>query len=259
MTDRLLYQFGDSPCCMKVRMVQAYKGLNWKEQFIESWKFDHFQPNYLAINPYGIVPTLVDHGHVVTQSNVIVEHLEDAYPDKPLRPCTPHLRARMRKWMYIEQEFLFGHIVTLSFNSMMKLWVEGFGLEKLQKWSFRHPDQEKAQSYLERLTAPVDTNKDPAARDGHRSRLVKLNTELEANKTLWICGDEPSLAEVALAGIFDRLIYLEEETLFQDLPDVSEWFVRLKNLSMYRDGEHKFSARMWGPEKPVAEFRNELR
>ena len=38
MSARLLYQFGDSPCCMKVRMVLAHKTLDWEERFIESWK-----------------------------------------------------------------------------------------------------------------------------------------------------------------------------------------------------------------------------
>ena len=71
MTDRKLYQFGDSPCCMKVRMVLAAKSLPWDEVFIESWKFDHFQPEYLELNPSGTVPTFVEDGQVVSESNKI--------------------------------------------------------------------------------------------------------------------------------------------------------------------------------------------
>lgn len=256
---RLLYQFGDSPCCMKVRMVLEHKGLAWEERFIESWKFDHFQPDYLMLNPFGIVPTFLDGDHVVIQSNVIVEYLEDAYPEQPLRPTPAHLRARMRKWMFVEQEHLFGHIVTLSFNTMMKLRVEGFGLEQLRTWSRRHPDQQKAQDYLSRVSAPADPAKDAIARDGLRVHLTRLEQELAQSNGPWICGDQPTLAEVALAGIFDRLVYLEEEELFRDLPKVSDWFDRLSALPMYQKGEHAFSARMWGPKKPVAEYRDLIR
>ncbi|MFV0243806.1 MAG: glutathione S-transferase family protein [Qingshengfaniella sp.] len=259
MTQRKLYQFGDSPCCMKVRMVLEAKGLPWEEVFIESWKFDHFQPDYLEMNPYGIVPTLVDGDRILSQSNVIAEYLEDAYPDPPLRPGDPWLTAVMRKWMYIEQDHLFGHIVTLSFNSMMKLRVEGFGLAQLQDWSRRHPDQVKAQDYLKRVTAPADPARDAAARKDLRWHLEMLEAELALYPGPWICGEMLTLAEVALAGIFDRLVYLREETLYADLPLVVTWFDRLRETAIYRKGEHRFSARMWGPLKPVAAYRDQVR
>ncbi len=259
MTDRKLYQFGDSPCCMKVRMVLAAKSLPWDEVFIESWKFDHFQPEYLALNPSGTVPTFVEDGQVVTESNVIVEYLEDAYPTPPLRPDDPYLASTMRKWMYIEQDHLFGHIVTLSFNSMMKLRVEGFGLEQLQEWSHRHPDKALADDYLRRVTAPVDHAKDVTARAGLRKYMVLLEEELSRFNGSWICGEQLTLADVALAGIFDRLKYLCEETVFGDLPLVSKWFERLQETTVYKEGEHRFSARMWGPLKPIAEYRDQIR
>lgn len=259
MTQRTLYQFGDSPCCMKVRMVLAAKSLPWSEAFIESWKFDHFQPDYLALNPQGIVPTLIDHGQAITQSIVIVEYLDDAYPDPPLRPKDPLQGALMRKWMYIEQEQFFPAIVTLSFNSMMKIRVEGFGLEQLQAWSKRHPDQKKAQDYLDRLTAPADPSKYVLARKTLRWHLELLESDLERSDGPWICGDHFTLAEISLAGIFDRLVYLQEEALYEDLPLVSAWFDALRQTDVYKEGEHKFSARMWGPLKPVEKYKDLVR
>lgn len=259
MTTRQIHQFGDSPCCMKVRMALAAKALPWDEVFIESWKFDHFQPAYLALNPDGIVPTLVDGGRVVTQSNVILEYLDDAYPEPPLRPEDAYQASIMRKWMFIEQDHLFGHIVTLSFNSMMKLRVEGFGLAQLTQWSHRHPDQQKAQDYLRRLTAPRDDAKDAAARRGLRVFLERLEQDLGLFDGPWICGARLTLAEIALAGIFDRLVYLEEDGCFRGLPRVEAWFDALRASDIYIAGEHRFAARMWGPKKPVAEFRNLIR
>lgn len=252
MSKRKLHQFGDSPCCMKVRMVLEAKGLDWEEVFIESWRFDHFQPDYLALNPYGIVPTLEDGEKVITQSNVIVEYLEDAYPTPSLRPDDPYLSSIMRKWMFIEQDHLFGHIVTMSFNSMMKLRVEGFGLEQLEAWSHRHPDQKKAQDYLRRVCAPADPEKDQQARAQFRWHMEKLDQELLRFEGDWICGGQFTLAEVALAGIMDRIIYLEAEDLFDGLANLQSWIERLINHPWYLAGEHRFSARMWGPRKPVA-------
>ena len=53
-------------------------------------------PEYLKINPRGVVPTLVHDGKVVRESNVILEYLEDAFPAHPLRPEDPFERAEMR-------------------------------------------------------------------------------------------------------------------------------------------------------------------
>ena len=56
----VLYEFGDSPCCMKVKLALEEKGLPYERRFVTSWKFDHYQPEYQAINPLSLVPTLVD-------------------------------------------------------------------------------------------------------------------------------------------------------------------------------------------------------
>ena len=69
----------------------------------------------------------------MTQSNVIVKYLEEVYPDPPFCHQDPYSASIMRTWMHVEQDYLFDHAVTLSFNTMMKLRVEGFGLKQLQE------------------------------------------------------------------------------------------------------------------------------
>jgi glutathione S-transferase len=48
-----LYQFQDSPCCMKVRMVLAEKRQDWELCPVTTYKPDHYQPEYQALNPQG--------------------------------------------------------------------------------------------------------------------------------------------------------------------------------------------------------------
>lgn len=249
-----LYQFGDSPCCMKVRMVLAHKNISWEERFIESWKFDHFQPDYLALNPFGIVPTLIHGEHVLIQSNVIAEYLDDAYPDPPLKPSDPYITAQMREWMAAEQDHLFGLIVTMSFNTMMKLRVQGFGLEQLQAWSKRHPDQQKAQDYLTRVCAPVDVPADEAAQQKFRWHMERLQHQLQRSGGPWICGEHFTLADICVAPIMDRIAYLDREHLWDGLEAVTDWFAAVKQRECYNKGEHAFERRMWGPLKPVADY-----
>jgi glutathione S-transferase len=48
-----LYQFQVSPCCMKVRMVLAEKRQDWELCPVTTYKPDHYQPEYQALNPQG--------------------------------------------------------------------------------------------------------------------------------------------------------------------------------------------------------------
>lgn len=52
----------------------------------------------LKINPYGKVPVLVDGDGVIYESAIINEYLEEKYPQVPLMPKEPLLKARARIW-----------------------------------------------------------------------------------------------------------------------------------------------------------------
>lgn len=246
-----LYHFWDSPCCFKVRMVLAEKGLDWSERYIMTPKFDHFQPDYAALNPHCKVPTLVDEGLVVTQSSNIAEYLDDRYAEPVLAPTDPAARAKMRAWMAEEQEYLFGLIVTLSFNIMMKLRAVGFGMEVLTEWSKRHPDQSRAQEYLERVTSPADMEAVAAAEATMRWHLERLEAALKPGP--WICGAVYSLADICVAPILDRLDHLDKTHLWADLPAVGDWFARMQGRPAFQAAAPPYDYRMWGPKKPVPE------
>ena len=87
-----------STCAQKVRILLAEKELPWISHELNLRLRDQHRPEYLKLNPNGVVPTLVDDGAPVIESTVICEYLDDKYPDPPLRPADPLERARMRIW-----------------------------------------------------------------------------------------------------------------------------------------------------------------
>src|SRR5436190_15400394 len=54
-------------------------------------------PEYLALSPMGKVPFMEVDGTRLIESEVILEYLEDAYPQKPLLPKSPLARAKVRE------------------------------------------------------------------------------------------------------------------------------------------------------------------
>ena len=97
-----LYNFPMSTCSQKVRIVLAEKGLDWVDRRIESG--EHLKPEYLELNPNGVVPTLVHDGVPIIDSSVICEYLDEVFPQNSTTPPDALGRAKMRAWLrYIEE------------------------------------------------------------------------------------------------------------------------------------------------------------
>ena len=82
------------------------KGLAAHENIVDIDKNEQRSEDFLAINPLGAIPALVDHDHErdaagnerapLTQSTAILEYLEEVQPSPPLLPADPYGRARVR-------------------------------------------------------------------------------------------------------------------------------------------------------------------
>ena len=91
----VLYHASHSTCSQKVRLVLHEKALAFDEVRIDLGKKEQLKPEYLAINPNAVVPTLVDDGIPIIESSVICEYLDEKYPHNPLVPADRVERARM--------------------------------------------------------------------------------------------------------------------------------------------------------------------
>src|SRR5215204_1756692 len=94
-----LYTHPQSPCAQKVKIVLAEKGLAWTKHHVNLPEKENLRPEYLKLNPLGVVPTLVHNGRPVIESNIICEYLDEAFPQQHLVPSDPYLAAQVRFWM----------------------------------------------------------------------------------------------------------------------------------------------------------------
>jgi glutathione S-transferase len=100
--DLLLYDAPGSPCARRVRIVLLEKGLSWETRLVDLTKLEQKRPEYLKLNPNGVVPTLVHGDRVVYESNVITEYLDDVFPTPRLYPADPWRRAQAKMWQAFE-------------------------------------------------------------------------------------------------------------------------------------------------------------
>jgi maleylpyruvate isomerase len=91
-----LYNFFRSGTSHRLRIALNLKGLAYEYLPVDLRSEQHLAAGYKALNPQGLVPTMVDDEHVLIQSPAIIEWLEERHPDPPLLPADPEGRARVR-------------------------------------------------------------------------------------------------------------------------------------------------------------------
>lgn len=94
MPDPILYCNDVSGYCCKVRIVLAHKRIAWDERAPPD---GYGSAAYRAIVPAGTIPALVHGDLTLSESEAIVEYLDEAWPDPPMLPGSPAARARLRQ------------------------------------------------------------------------------------------------------------------------------------------------------------------
>ena len=88
-----LYSDPQCPNSHRTRIVLAEKELPVETTELEA---GNLPADFLKINPYGKLPTVIDRDVVFFESAVVNEYLDERYPHPPLKPGSPAERAQMR-------------------------------------------------------------------------------------------------------------------------------------------------------------------
>jgi maleylacetoacetate isomerase len=91
-----LYSYFRSSAAFRVRIALHVKELAFDTIGTHLLENRHRTPEYLSLNPQGLVPALGVEGTVLSQSLAIIEYLDERYPDPPLLPRDPLARAQIR-------------------------------------------------------------------------------------------------------------------------------------------------------------------
>lgn len=114
MKGLILHNYFRSSTSVRVRAALNLKGLGFDYVPLSLLKGEQASVDHLALNPSGLVPTLVTPQGALPQSLAIIEWLDEVHPEPPLLPADPWGRARVRS---------LAHIVALDIHPVNNLRI----------------------------------------------------------------------------------------------------------------------------------------
>ena len=239
MSELLLYDFGNSVCCQKVRITLRAKGLEWKAIPVNLFAAEQYDPDYLKLNPKGVVPTLVHNGKPVIESTLICEYIDQIFPQPPkLIPADPWLQSRMRLWSKMVDEGLFEGITEISFSAMFRERMKNMPAE-IREARFRNVgDPRRTDRFKSTYEHGVQSPFVVHAVAAYERAFKYLEAALGEGGP-WILGGDPSLADINLMPFAARLEYLGLLDLWSARrPRMQAWWARAQDWPYFKSGLH---------------------
>lgn len=192
MSGLVLHGWDRSTYTRSVLLALLEKGLDYELETVSPFDEGGLPASYLAMQPFGKIPTLVDGDFVLYETAAILRYLDEAYPGPALQPVEPRRRARMQQ--------LIGLVDSYAYRALVwDLFVNT-----------------RAETPDEALTA--------------RGRLVgrKALAELAGKMTgPFLLGEAPTLADCHLAPVLCYALAVPEgEALVAEQPLLLEWWRR---------------------------------
>jgi len=235
-----LYHFDRSTAAQKVRLALAEKNLPWESRYVDPGlnKRQQHDPEYLKLNPRGLVPTLVHDGRVVRESQVILEYLEDVFPNPPLRPADPYERARMRLWTKLVDEGLHVDSRTIGQCVAMRFVIREADPETVQRHYAAMPDEVRRDNDLINNELGVDSPLLAGA--VRRFKRTFYDIERALADSPWLAGNSFSLADISLVVYSNRMESFQLAGLLDELPRLRDWQGRIKARASWAEAVEKW-------------------
>ncbi len=197
-----LYILNGSPNCRKVVAVINHLGLDVDMQSVAPFSDEMEGPEYLAINPNGMAPALVDGDFKLWESNAIMQYLASTAPDNDLFPNDPKARADITRWQTWEQAHFGPAMADIVWENFVK-----------PTFKLGEPDP----TIIERGTENF-----------HRFAPI-LEQQLASRS--FVTGDTLTLADYSLGAL---LMYAEPGKVpLEHYPNIRAWYQRLEATPAY--------------------------
>lgn len=232
MSEYVLYNAPQSTCSQRVRYTLHAKGIAFTEHKLDLFKGDQLRPEYLAINPNGLVPALVHDGHAVVDSSVILEYLEDIHPAvAPLRPADPLRIAAMRACMRYIDEVPTPAVRVPSYNLAFLPHYQAMSEAEFLAVCDSKPLRREFLLKMGRTGFPKAEMDEALAR--LQRGVDRLATWLDGGGGPFILGSALSLADIAILPVIVRMDDINLGRMWTAVPAIARWLDRMRETEAF--------------------------
>jgi glutathione S-transferase len=217
-----------SSASRRVRLCLAEKGIEFESRLVDLTKLEHHTPEYLKLNPNGVIPLLVlEDGRSLYESGTICEYLDETYPEPPLSPADSYRRAVMRNWIR-HVDGLIGNLIVFNWARSIAKVPSQWSDEELAAVLKKVPSKERQEAWLRAARKPYTEEERAEA----RRKLVLLLDRMEAmlGAGAWLLGKGYSIADIAVVPFVKRI---DEEIAPDEMqparhPRVAAWWAAIQ-------------------------------
>jgi len=231
----VLHHAWRSSASRRVRLCLAEKGLKFESVLVDLAKMEHHTPEYLRLNPNGVIPLLVlPDGRSLYESGTICEYLDETWPEPSLRPDDPYERAEMRNWIRHADERI-GNLIIFNWKHSLAKTASQWSDEELAERLKKVPSKERQEAWLRAARRPYTAEEEGEG----RRKLVLMLDKMEASldRHGWLVGDKYSLADIAVVPFIKRIDeeIAPDEVSEKKHPRVLAWWQRIQSRPAFAD------------------------
>jgi len=222
-----LYQGSTSVCSVKVRLALAEKGLSFQGEILDLQRGDQHRPDYAKLNPNEVVPTLVHDGKVLIESTLIIEYLDEAFPNPPLMPGDAALRHQARLFMKKIDDTLHAACSTITFATANRKVLIEKSPEELAAHLAKIPNPDYRERQRLSITQGLAAPHVAPALKTYDKYIGEMEEAL--GRHAYLGGAQYSLADVAATPYIFRAEAIGLDGLWRGRrPKVTDWYQRVR-------------------------------
>ena len=233
-----LYHWEPNTFSLKTLIALKEKGLAFESRYLDPTDFSG-EARLPALNleaennPETEGPILVHEGQAITESFFILEYLDDAFPDAPLRPGDPEGDWKVRVWARFLGERTAPGVATLGCKAYL---VPALRERRLNDASVldRFKNQERRVAWEQALTDSY--SKADLAESRRKVALTVEKIEEALAQSDWLAAERYTMADIAAFAFVNCLPKLAPEVCNEDAaPRTMAWLERIRARPAVRE------------------------
>ena len=228
-----LYNAPQSTCSQRVRFALHTKQIEFQEILLDLFSGDQLKPEYLQINPNGVVPALEHNDEIILDSAVILEYLEDIFPKiNPMRSADPVKCAQMRTMMRFIDEVPTPAIRIPSYNLAFLPHFQSMSKDEFQLLADSKPL--RREFLLKMGQTGFSTSDMNEAISRLRRGVQRINDWIEHSGGPWFQGSEMSYADIAVMPVIVRIQDINLSHFWDKYPKVANWLSLIQGEKAFK-------------------------